>query len=160
MTTSRPKILLLAAFAATVVSFVLARFRESTGGTPLPVPWSAVVGMLAIALSVLVVAWPVRRWNAGRRDRRLDPLRAARAAVLAKAASHCGALLCGWFLGAALAVAGNLGIEPRRERFVLALVALGVAGGVAAAGLVAERWCRLPQDHDDDDRGAAASLGG
>jgi hypothetical protein len=106
--------------------------------------------MAAIAVSVLALAWPVRQWNRGRRDRALDPLRAARAAVLAKAASHCGALVSGWYLGQALVLVSDLAIEPRKDRFVLAVVAVLAALVVVVAGLVAEHWCRLPEDKSDD----------
>lgn len=151
MTGSRPGVLALLAAVATVVGFAVVRVWESSGGRSLPLPFTAIVAMAAIAVSVLALAWPVRRWNAGRRDRPLDPLRAARAAVLAKAASHCGALVSGWYLGQALVLVADLEIEPRRDRFVLAVVAVLAAVGVVAAGLVAERWCRLPDQPDDED---------
>ncbi len=160
MTPTKPQTLLLIALVTTVLGFALARVWEAAGARPLPVPWTAVLGMLVIAVAVLVVTWPVRRWNAGHRDRRLDPLRAARSVVLAKAASMCGALLGGWYLGQALVVLGDLGIEPRRERFAAAVLSVLAAVAVLVAGLVAERWCRLPPDSDDgdgrDDRDAVA----
>ncbi len=150
MRQSRPPHLLAAAGIGLVVGFGVARAFEAGGGQALPVPWTALVLMTAMAVAVLVVAWPVRRWNRGKRDRRFDPLRAARAAVLAKAAAHSGAALVGWFLGQGLAVVGDLTIEPRRDRFTLALVAVLVATAVTTAGLVAERWCRRRPDRDDD----------
>lgn len=151
MTASRPRVLALLAMLATLLGFVSVRLWESSGGGSLPLPWTAVVAMAAIAVSVLALAWPVRQWNAGRRDRALDPLRAARAAVMAKAASHCGALVSGWYLGQALVLVSDLAVEPRRDRFVLAVGAVLAALVVVAAGLVAEQWCRLPDDRSDDD---------
>ena len=157
MTGSRPKVLVVAALVAAVLGFAVAQSFEARGGQPLPVPWTALVLLLAMAVSVLVVAWPVRRWNRGDRSRPLDPLRAARAAVLAKAASHAGAALIGWFAGQGLAVVGDLTIEPRRDRFTVALVAVLLAAAVTVSGLVAERWCRRRPDPDErdqrDDRG-------
>lgn len=151
MTGSRPRVLALLAALATVLGFAAVRVWESSGGRSLPLPWTAMVAMAAIAVSVLALAWPVHLWNAGRRDRPLDPLRAARAAVLAKAASHCGALVSGWYLGQALVLVSDLAIEPRRDRFVLAVVAVLSGLVVVAAGLVAEHWCRLPEDRPEDD---------
>lgn len=150
MRESRPLHLLAAAGLGLVLGYVVAKGFELGGGQALPVPWSAMVLLTAIAVSVLVVAWPVRRWNRGKRDRRFDPLRAARAAVLAKAAAHSGSALVGWFLGQGIAVVGDLTIEPRRDRFTLALVAVLLATAVTASGLVAERWCRRRPDRDDD----------
>ena len=69
--------------------------------------------------------------------------------MLAKAASHAGAALIGWFAGQGLAVVGDLTIEPRRDRFTVALVAVLLAAAVTVSGLVAERWCRRT-DSDDD----------
>jgi hypothetical protein len=146
---SDPRHLLAAAGVGAVLGFVVAKAFERSGGSALPVPWTALLLLAAIAVAVLVVAWPVRRWNHGRRDRRFDALRAARAAVLAKAASHSGAALMGWFAGQGLAVAGDLAIEPRRDRFTLALAAVLLAAAVTAAGLVAERWCRRRPDDDE-----------
>lgn len=151
MNASRPRHLLAAAGVGAVLGFVVAKVFERSGGSALPVPWTALVLMLGIAVAVLVVAWPVRRWTRGRRDPSFDALRAARAAVLAKAASHSGAALIGWFAGQGLAVAGDLAIEPRRDRFTVALVAVLLAAAVTGAGLVAERWCRRPPDPDERD---------
>ena len=150
---TQPRHLLVGAGVAAVLGFVVARWVESSGGSPLPVPWSALAGMVAIAAGVVIVAWPVRRWNHGDRSRRLDPLRAARAAVLAKAASLSGAILVGWFAGQGAAALGDLTIEPRRGRFVLAMVAVLVATLVLVAGLVGQRWCRRPPDEDEQQRG-------
>jgi predicted Co/Zn/Cd cation transporter (cation efflux family) len=152
VTGTQPRHLLVGALVAGVLGFVVDRWVESSGGSPLPVPWSALVGMVAIAVGVVVVAWPVRRWNRGDRSRRLDPLRAARAAVLAKAASLSGAILVGWFAGQGLGALGDLTIEPRRDRFVLAMVAVLVATLVLVAGLVGQRWCRRPPDEDEQQR--------
>lgn len=150
MTATSFRVLALLAVIATAVGFSAMRVWESSGRGAFPLPWSALAGMLVIAVAVLVVGWPVRRWNGGRRDRRLDPLRAARTAVLAKASSHSGALLAGWYAGQALVVLPDLAVEPRRERLLLAVLAVVAAGSMVVAGLVAERWCRLPDDEDDD----------
>lgn len=143
----------LAATAAVVgvVGFSVLGMWESRGGTGLPLPWLAVVALLVVAGGVLLVGRPVRRWSAGHRDRPLDPLRAARTVVLAKACAIAGAALSGWYAAQALLVAGDLAIEPRRERFVLAVLATLAALAMVVAGLVVEHWCRLPDDDEDDD---------
>ena len=149
MSATKFRVLAPLAVVAAVVGFSAMRVWESSGHGAFPLPRSALVGMLVIAAAVLVVGWPVRRWNNGERDRRLDPLRAARTAVLAKASSHSGALLAGWYAGQALVVVPDLAIEPRRDRLVLAVLAVLAAAVMVAAGLVAERWCRLPDDDED-----------
>lgn len=152
MTPTKGSTLGLLALVGAVLGWSVTRVLES-GGSAMPLPVTALVAMLVIAVAVLVVGWPVRRWNRGDRSRRLDPLRAARTAVLAKASSHSGALLVGWYLGQGLTLVADLEIEVRRERFVLALVAVAAAGLMVTAGLVSERWCRLPDGDDDPDDG-------
>lgn len=150
MTPTKARNLWLLALVGAVLGWSVARLLESSGGT-LPLPATALAAMLVIAVAVLVVGWPVRRWNHGDRSRPLDPLRAARTAVLAKAASHSGALLAGWYLGQGLTLVADLAIEPRRERLLLSGLAVVTAGLMTAAGLVTERWCRLRDGDDDPD---------
>jgi hypothetical protein len=149
LTSTSFRVLGVLALVATAVGFSAMRVWESSGRGSFPLPWSALAGMLVIAAAVLVFGWPVRRWNDGQRDRRLDPLRAARTAVLAKASSHSGALLVGWYLGQALVVLPDVAVEPRRERLVLCVLAVLAAGTMVVAGLVAEGWCRLRDDDEE-----------
>jgi hypothetical protein len=145
--------LVLLALVGVVLGWSVTRVLES-GGSVMPLPVTALAAMLVIAAAVLVVGIPVRRWNRGDRSRRLDPLRAARTAVLAKASSHSGALLVGWYLGQGLTLLPDLHIEPRRARLVMAALAVLAALTMVVAGLITERWCRLPDGDDDPDSGA------
>jgi hypothetical protein len=122
------------------------------GGTYVPLPWTAVAGTAALAVAVVAAGLPVRRWVTGRRDRPLDPLVAARTVVLAKAAAYGGALLAGWYAAQALVIVPDL-VGVRRTRFLLAVAATVAAAGVAAAGFVVQRWCRVPPEDDDPDGG-------
>jgi hypothetical protein len=78
--------------------------------------------------------------------------------VLAKAAAYGGSLLAGWYVAQALALAPDL-MGERLTRLILAIVAAVFAVGIAIAGLVVQRWCRVPpsdsdslgdRDRDDD----------
>ncbi|MFP5347254.1 MAG: DUF3180 domain-containing protein [Actinomycetes bacterium] len=148
MTATRLRSLLLLALVGAVLGWSVTRVLESAGSL-MPLPVTAIAAMVVIAVAVLAIGRPVRRWNRGDRSRPLDPLRAARTAVLAKAASHSGALLAGWYLGQGLTVAGDLEIEPRRERLLLAGLAVVAGVLMVTAGLVTERWCKLPPDDKD-----------
>lgn len=134
-----------------VVAWTALRLLEARGGVPLSVPWTATAGMVVIAVAVLAAGWPVRRWTRGDRTRRLDALRAARTLVLARASAYSGSALVGFYGAQAVLVLPDLAIEPRRDRLVLALAAVLGAAVMVVAGLVVERWCRLPPDDTEDD---------
>lgn len=153
------RVLVFLATLTAVLGWVVARIWSAAGGSPLPVPVAAIMLLVAIAVIVLVAAWPVRQWSAGVRYRSYDPLRAARAAVLAKAASHSGALLAGWYLGQALLMLPDLHIQSRSEAAIRFLLGAAAAAAAVVAGLVAERWCRLKDDDTDEDDGARGDDG-
>ncbi|WAC66758.1 DUF3180 family protein [Agrococcus sp. SL85] len=106
-----------------------------------------------LAAVLLLVAWPVRQAARGRR--RIDHRHATGVLGLAKASSIVGALL----LGAAL---GALGFFASRAVVAGdAVLALAVVGGGAllqlVAGLLAEHWCVLPPDDEDEARARGAA---
>ncbi|GAA4974930.1 DUF3180 domain-containing protein [Kineococcus glutinatus] len=116
------------------------------GGYEPQLPWTMIAALLLIAVVVVGAGWPVRQWVRGDRARRIDALRAARTAVLGKASAYAGALLLGWFGGQVAHYAAHVGIDARRERMWLALAAAVASLLVAAAGLLVERWCRVPPE--------------
>ena len=95
-----------------------------------------------------------------RGDRLPDPLGVARMAVLGKASAHVGPIVGGFYLGYLLVLLPGVEIASRRERAVIAVVALAAAGLLTVAGLLLERACRirggdspdLPDDLDDPAR--------
>jgi hypothetical protein len=140
---------LLIAVLVTAASWLVLDTLAGSGQEPLPLPWTAIAGTAALAAAVVSLGVPVRRWVSGRRDRPLDPLYAARAFVLAKAAAYGGAVLAGWYAGQALALLPDV-VGTRRAKLVLALVAVVAAIAVSVAGLVVQRWCRVPPSDDED----------
>lgn len=151
MTPTRWRSLAGVALAAGVLGYVFLQVMEASGRYAATLPWTAVAAMVVLAVAVLVIGWPVRRWNRGHRDRHLDPIRAARTAVLAKAASLAGSALAGWYAGQVLRLLPDVAITPRRDVLLSDAAAVGTALLLLAAGLVVERWCRLPGGDDDED---------
>ena len=142
----------LIAFVSGAVSWLALRIWVGRGGDPPPLPWTALAGTVALAIAVVAAGLPVRRWQHGRRDRPLDPLVAARTVVFAKAAAYGGAVLIGWYAAQALAVLPDI-VGARRTRLLMAALCFLAAVGVAGAGLLVQRWCRLPPDEDEDESG-------
>lgn len=143
--TSAPTVV-LAALAAAALAWLL-EWMLVMGGRAAIVPSFALGLALALLGAVLLVlAWPVRQAAQGKR--RIDYRHATAVLGFAKASSIVGALLAGAALGA-------LGFFVSRavvaEEAVLALVVVAVGAAVQlTAGLVAERWCVLPPDDEDD----------
>jgi hypothetical protein len=150
LTPARIVTALLVALVTAVVGWVALDTWTGSGGNPPLLPWAAVAGTAALVVVVIAAGLPVRRWVRGRRDRALDPLVAARTAVLAKAAAYGGAVLAGWYLSQAVLVLPDL-VGVRRDRFIVALVAVGAAIALSAAGFVVQHWCRIPPSDDDAD---------
>lgn len=147
MTTTRVRTLLLLAGVAFALVTALLQLRLAAGGSTPPPPVLTLVVTGLMALGTLAVAWPVRRWNKGARDRVVDPLRAARTVALAKAAAMTGAVLAGGW-GALLAMALPL-LAVQGQRVLVSGLAVLVSIALTVAGLVAERWCLVPPDDDE-----------
>jgi hypothetical protein len=144
--------LALVTVVTTVVGWLVVVGLERRG-TYLPhVPWIVDVALVGLAGAVFWAGWAVRAYLKGRRPS-LDPLRAARTLVLAKAAALTGALLAGWYLAQVLAVLGDLAIEARRDKAIAAGVAALCAVVLAVVGLVAESFCRIPPPDSEASNG-------
>ncbi|WNB85303.1 DUF3180 domain-containing protein [Cellulomonas sp. ATA003] len=148
MARTRWQSLVAVAVVVTVLAWAVLGLLRGQGVVLPPVAWLVVLVMLVIAGVVLRMGWAVRQFLQGRRPD-LDPLRAARTAVLAKASCYTGATLLGWYLAQVLLVIGDLGIESQRDRAVAAAAASLGAVVLAVVGLVVEHLCRVPPPSDD-----------
>lgn len=149
MTRTSVATLLKVLVGTTALGWIIVRTLESRGVYLPVVPWVVDVAILLLAGAVLASGWAVRAYQKGDRPS-LDPLRAARTLVLAKAAALTGALLAGWYLAQVVVVLGDLGIDARRDRAVAAAVAVLCALVLAAVGLLVEKFCQLPPQDGDD----------
>lgn len=146
----RARVALLVALVVGAASW-LAWELMTGGGRLVPRPsWLAAVLLVGMAAFVAGFAWPVRAYLAGRSTKRLDPIRAARVVVLAQAATLTGAAATGWYAGQLATVAGDLSLVANQDRLWRTAVLVGAALVLAAAGLVAQRWCRVNPPSDDD----------
>lgn len=163
MTPAKPWPSVLVALISSLLCWVLLDMWTGSGGTRPPLSWAAPACTLALAVVLLVAGWPVRRWVREARKlrpagpaaqrKRLDPIVAARTAVLAKAAAYGGSVLVGWYVGQAAVLLPDL-VGVRGRDLVVALVAVLTAVLLVVAGFVVQHWCRVPpEDGPDSDRG-------
>lgn len=149
---TRPTPLIVIGVLFGVLGFLVDVAAESGGRPTLVLPGSLPLTLTLAGVVVLAFAIPVRRAVRGTSDRRIDPFRAARLVVLAKACGIVGAAATGFAIGLAAFVVTRP-VLPTNGAFGLSLASL--VGGIVllVCGLVAERFCRLPPDDRDDDRG-------
>jgi len=139
----------LVTLATGALSWFLLDLWTRGGGRLLPLPWFTAVALAVVAVVVAVLGWEVRRGVRGERRSPLDPLAAARVVVLAKAAVYGGAVLAGWYAGQGLVLLSSPA-GARSGRLLAAGVTALAAGLLAVAGLLAQRWCRLPPDDEGE----------
>lgn len=127
------------AVLAPVVDIVLERQGFSLPG----MPWFAIIGMLILAVLLLVLGWPIKRWNDGDRTKEIDPLQAARVAIMAKASALTGAGLAGWYLGnAGYYLLSAPGI---RNDLAGGMLFAGIcAAALMIIGIIVEGFCEIP----------------
>ncbi|WP_159793884.1 DUF3180 domain-containing protein [Puerhibacterium puerhi] len=132
-----------------VVGAVVGRALAAQGVHLPAVAWVEDVAILALAVVIFWMGWAVRAYQRGDRPD-LDPIRAARTFVLAKAGALTGAILAGRYLATVLGLLGDLDIASQRGRVLAAAVAALCAVVLSAVGLVVEKFCELPPPDDED----------
>jgi hypothetical protein len=151
MTRTRSTTLIALLLAGAAVGWFAENALLMSGRALLIPPLTLGATLLIVGIVLLALARPIRRSTLGRAPGRVDPFRATRVVLLAKASALAGALLTG-VTGGVLAFVLARPVLPGASS-----VALAVAGTVGAvvllvAGLVAEHWCTVPPGDRDDRR--------
>ncbi|GAA2743001.1 MULTISPECIES: DUF3180 domain-containing protein [Kitasatospora] len=157
----RLRLLLGITTVAGVLSWAGTKLWDSLGTLP-GVPSFAPIVLAAIAVVLLAVALSLRTRLKAVRERqpgakRVDPLVAARALVLAQASALVSAVVTGIYAGTGVFLLGQLDVSARRDQAITAGLAVLAGAAVMAIGLWIQHICKLPEDHDDPNhpRGAA-----
>jgi Protein of unknown function (DUF3180) len=87
----------------------------------------------------------------------VNPFFAARAVALAKASSHVGSAVLGFYAGFGLFLLAGLEAPAYRERAILCGLAALASLALVAVAVWLERICRLPTDDDEPTVGAPAA---
>jgi hypothetical protein len=139
------------ALAGAVLGWLL-EVGLAAGGRPVLVPpYSLPVALVGIGAIVLAAGWPIRQAVQGKATQRLDPFRAMRVLLLAKASTLVGALLG----GAAIGIAAYLltrPVLPPASSLAAAITSVAAAVVLLICGLLVEHWCRVPPEDDDQKR--------
>ena len=152
MTRTRPAVLLIAAAIGLAVGFLVDQFLTGTGRSTFVPGATLPILLVLLGVFVVVLAVPIRRATRSEARGRVDPFRAVRIAMLAKASSIVGAAFAGFAGGLALFLLTRP-VTPSVGSWgtVIATIASGVL--LVAAGLVAEHLCTIRKDDDDDQPG-------
>jgi uncharacterized protein (DUF2062 family) len=137
------------AIAGAVLTYLLEVGLVASGRATLVPPPTFPISLVVIAAVVVALGWPIRQTLRGTRTERLDPFRAMRVVLLAKASALVGALLGGASLGAI----GHLlsrPVAPSGSDIGLTVFSIVASLAALAAGLIVEQWCRIPPDSPDD----------
>ncbi|WP_261165402.1 DUF3180 domain-containing protein [Microbacterium sp. Marseille-Q6965] len=153
-----PAVLLLAAVLGGAAAFLVDHLLTASGRATFTPAVSLPILLVLLGAVCLTLAWPIRRSLREPDAPRVDPFRAVRTAMLARASSIVGAALGGAGLGF-IAYLTTRPVSPGIGSMGT-IIATAVAGVVlVAAALIAEPWCMLPKDPDarePDDPGAGA----
>lgn len=144
-------VLVIAAAIGVLVGFGVDQLLTSAGRSTFTPSLLLPVLLVLLAAATVLFALPIRRAIDGRGDGPIDPFRAVRVAMLAKASSVVGAVVAG--LAAGLLV--FLLTRPVTPVGSMGAVIAALVGGVVllAAALVAEHLCTIRKDDDDQQPG-------
>ncbi|MDR6866565.1 hypothetical protein J2Y69_001158 [Microbacterium resistens] len=171
-------VLLIVALAGAGAGFLLDHALTISGRATFTPIVGLPILLVLLGAGVLILAWPIRRsmqqrGNGADRRRRVDPFRAFRVAILARASSLLGAVVAGFAAGLAVYLLTRP-IAPPVGSMAAVIATLGGALALVAAALIAEHFCALPKDggphdtegpqgslgmEDDDDEHPAAAAG-
>lgn len=150
MTPTKPSLLVVLAALGAAIGFATVLLWDAFTGRTLPVPLTAALTLLVLALALFFWGLLIRPRLLGKPGTRpMSPFVAARSAMLAMAASRTGAIVAGFYAGTSLVFLMNFSTPIAAERFWYALVATSGAIFVVLAALWLEYLCRLPGDDDD-----------
>jgi ABC-type thiamin/hydroxymethylpyrimidine transport system permease subunit len=151
VTPTRPRLLLILAVLGAAVGFATVLLWDAVTGRTLPVPLTAALTLVVLALALFLWALAIRPRLLRKPDTRpLSPFVAARTAALAMAASRTGAIVAGFYLGTAIVFAMNFSTPIAAERFWYALGCVSAAVLVTLAALWLEYLCRLTDTNGDE----------
>ncbi|WP_210479879.1 DUF3180 domain-containing protein [Naasia sp. SYSU D00948] len=135
------------AVAGAVLGWLLEVGLAAGGRPALVPPYTLPVALAAIGAAVVAAGWPIRQLLQGKARRRVDPFRAMRVLLLAKASTLAGSLLGGMAIGVGIYFLSRPVLPPVGALLATAVTILASAA-LVGCGLLVEHWCRLPPEDE------------
>jgi hypothetical protein len=145
-------LLVAVAAAGAVMGFLLDQLLTAVGRPTFTPSFLLPVLLVLLGLATVALALPIRRAITGIAPRPVDPFRAVRVVMLARASSIVGALVAGIAAGLLLFLVSRP-VEPSLGSTGAVIAAALGALALVAAGLIAEHLCIIRKDDDDDPPG-------
>lgn len=145
-------VLIAAVAIGVIVGFGIDQLLTAAGRPTFTPSLLLPVLLVLLGVALVLFALPIRRAIVGTHTRPLDPFRAVRVAMLAKASSIVGGIVAG-VAGGLLAFLLTRPVAPSLGSTGAVIAA--IVGGLVlvAAGLYAEHLCTIRKDDDDDQPG-------
>ena len=145
-------ILVVSAAIGVAAGFLLDQLLTSSGRATFTPVVTLPILLLLLGAVVVVLAVPIRQATRGSSGARVNPFRAVRVAMLAKASSIVGAGVGGVALGLLLFLVTRPVVPSLGS--MATVIATAVCGALlVAAALVAEHLCTIRKDDDDEQPG-------
>ncbi len=143
-----PVLLSVLALAGAAAGFLLDHAMTTAGRATFTPSILLPIFLVLLALAVLALAWPIRRSTRSAERPPVNPFRALRIAMLARASSLVGAVITGFGIGL-IAYLLSRPITPPIGSIIATAVAALV---LTIAAVIAESFCLLPGNgpHDPD----------
>lgn len=148
MTRTKPLHLVLLAVLGGGAAWLLETALTASGNAIVIPPFTLAVALFLIGVIIVVMGLPVRRVTRGVPNARIDPFYATRVVMLAKASSLAGSLLAGAGVGIALYLLSR-SVLPGVGSVTMAFASAVGAILLVVAALIAEHWCSIPPEDDD-----------
>lgn len=149
-----PAVLVVAAVLGVAAGFVLNQLLTSAGRPTFTPMVTLPILLILVGAAVVAFAVPIRRATRGAGSG-VNPFRAVRVAMLAKAASILGAAIGGLAIGLLLFLVSRP-VTPSLGSMATVIATVVCGALLVAAALVAEHLCTIRKDDDDEQPGGAA----
>lgn len=150
-----PAALSIAAIVGVVLGFLTDQLLTATKQPTFTPAVTLPIVLVLMGAFCLIFAWPIRQQVRGKKRGRVDALRAFRTVTFARAASVTGAFAVGFTVGLLLFILTRPADPPVGS---ITLIGVTIAAGIVlvVCALIAESFCVLPKDDDDDPAGLNA----